>query len=116
MSNEKLANILENNGPIELSDDALDAVAGGTAIDFSKCKIPNYSIVRNIAGRECVNCEVYYSRFHYEAKLVYCTNGEYKGLCMLTCTKCGTGYYGKSSLSAKWVQEVNSEWEYVSSF
>ncbi len=33
MSNEKLDNILENNGPIELSDDALDAVAGGTGAD-----------------------------------------------------------------------------------
>lgn len=33
MSNEKLDNILENNGPAELSDDMLDAVAGGTGTD-----------------------------------------------------------------------------------
>ncbi|MBQ8227694.1 MAG: hypothetical protein IJZ88_01635 [Clostridia bacterium] len=33
MSNEKMENILKNNGPEELSDDALDAVAGGTGAD-----------------------------------------------------------------------------------
>lgn len=109
-------NILKNNGPEELSDDALDAVAGGADADFSKCSIPNHSIVRNIAGRSCWNCELHYERFHYEAKLVYCTNGTYKGLCMMTCTKCGTGYYGSSLLSAIGIPSVNEEWQYVSSF
>ena len=33
MSNENLDNILENNGPAELSDDTLDAVTGGTGTD-----------------------------------------------------------------------------------
>ena len=33
MSNEKLDDILENNGPAELSDDMLDEVAGGTGTD-----------------------------------------------------------------------------------
>lgn len=33
MSNENMENILKNNGPEELSDDALDAVAGGTGTD-----------------------------------------------------------------------------------
>ncbi|MBE6771651.1 MAG: hypothetical protein E7547_05870 [Ruminococcaceae bacterium] len=33
MSNENLDNILENNGPVELSDDTLDAVTGGTGTD-----------------------------------------------------------------------------------
>ncbi|MBR2869140.1 MAG: hypothetical protein IKB88_08805 [Clostridia bacterium] len=108
---------MENNGPVELSDDELDAVAGGEcAADFSECKIPNHSIVRNIAGRACWNCELHYERFRYEAKFVCCTNGEYKKLCMLTCTKCGTGYYGSSGTSAKWVRDVNSDREYVSSF
>ena len=107
----------ELNKNFELDDDALDEVTGGThASDLSECKIPNCSIVRNIAGTACWNCEMHYNRLHYEAKLVYCTNGTYKGLCMMTCTKCGTGYYGNSNLSARWVQEVNSDWEYVSSF
>lgn len=33
MSNEKIDNILENKGPVEISDDMLDAVAGGTGMD-----------------------------------------------------------------------------------
>lgn len=33
MSNEKIDNILENKGPVEISDDMLDAVAGGTGTD-----------------------------------------------------------------------------------
>ena len=33
MSNEKIDNILENKGPVEISDDILDAVAGGTGTD-----------------------------------------------------------------------------------
>lgn len=33
MSNEKMENILKNSVPEELSDDALDAVSGGTSTD-----------------------------------------------------------------------------------
>lgn len=42
MSNEKLDNILKNNGPEEISDDMLDAVAGGNGTDSGV--IPKYSV------------------------------------------------------------------------
>lgn len=59
MSNENLDNILENNGPVELSDDTLDAVTGGTGTDTVvtlKYRVGEVVLVTHDTIRYCENC------------------------------------------------------------
>ena len=59
MSNENLDNILENNGPLELSDDTLDAVTGGTGTDTVvtlKYRVGEVVLVTHDTIRYCQNC------------------------------------------------------------
>lgn len=59
MSNKKIDNILENNGPEELSDDALDAVTGGTGTDTVvtlKYRVGEVVVVTHDTIRYCQNC------------------------------------------------------------
>lgn len=59
MSNEKIDNILENKGPVEISDDMLDAVAGGTGTDTVvtlKYRVGDVVIINPTEITYCSSC------------------------------------------------------------
>lgn len=59
MSNEKIDNVLENNGPVELTDDMLDAVAGGTGTDTVvtlKYRVGDVVIINPMEINYCPSC------------------------------------------------------------
>ena len=59
MSNEKLDKVLENNGPVELSDDMLDAVTGGTGTDTVvtlKYRVGDVVIINPMEITYCPRC------------------------------------------------------------
>lgn len=59
MSNEKNDNISENKGPVEISDDMLDAVAGGTGTDTVvtlKYRVGDVVIINPSEINYCPSC------------------------------------------------------------